>query len=798
MTNSQQIRILPVTSNGRTYIDVQVNGQAGQWRTVLSNCAEYKFRPWEKETACSIEDLEIKPATDDDHPFFTASRTGVNGDLILTGSSGNHQVEQTVSHRNSNHLSFTVKDTITTSGTPLSRMMSHFYFVPDGRSMGYALPLDFAWLPGLHGNETHVAGDWFFRSPAAIVLSHGLYAAIIPDLNALQRHPSLRHALDLRSWHHGGSGETYGLPRLSYGFCSWQADGHVFTAADDTCVSLESGTYSYGFDLLVGEAEGPESVVAEVTDFLWRTYGRKHLDDIRPQVLPFEEYGRQYTYPNELEQWVAPVEHNGVTLYGFNNVWRHGANFHAWENDLHTGFGVYHYGCKHKNGRLESIGAGMLGLALSAPENHGAFPSVYNFEKAAWEGSMYWTSWPAYPHDGYDLQGMGVTAWWMLYWRDYFPNLTTEDQLAERLSALCEFLMAAQQDSGAIPTYYDHELNPAPQLREAAPTAIGGAVLAKVALATGDSRLEQASLEAGRFLLRDVIPHSRFFDFELFYSCAPKPLHWVDPVCGIPPMNTLAIQWAADHFLALYKLTEDTQWLQQGEFCISLLSLFQQVWAPNRFGAAYMFGGFGVMNCDGEWNDGRQSRVVPTYADYYDVTGKIEYLERAVAACRASFAAMDMTENHANGINDYAINQAETVSVEVGQGYSPESIMHGAPQVLTGAGAGWTGFNWGPGGGLGASAMLERRYGAAWVDGSAKKVVPVDGVKAIINQWDPDLIDITIACALRDLAYPYSGNREIKVRFGRFDGPIPSFRINGAITESDATSSLRDGIEIQV
>ena len=37
-----------------------------------------------------------------------------------------------------------------------------------------------------------------------------------------------------------------------------------------------------------------------------------------------------------------------------------------------------------------------------------------------------------------------------------------------------------------------------------------------------------------------------------------------------------------------------------------------------------------------------------TYADYYLATGNTEYLERAVAACRASFALMDMEENHRN------------------------------------------------------------------------------------------------------------------------------------------------------
>ena len=71
-------------------------------------------------------------------------------------------------------------------------------------------------------------------------------------------------------------------------------------------------------------------------------------------------------------------------------------------------------------------------------------------------------------------------------------------------------------------------------------------------------------MKAGEFMKREIVPRTRFQDFELFYSCAPRPLYWVDPLNGIPPVNTLAVQWATDHFLALFRLTEDRQWLNQG------------------------------------------------------------------------------------------------------------------------------------------------------------------------------------------------------------------------------------------
>ena len=61
----------------------------------------------------------------------------------------------------------------------MNRVMDHYYFVPDDRGMGYALPLDLAWIPGLHGKIEHVAGDWFFRSPVVSLASKGVYATLI-------------------------------------------------------------------------------------------------------------------------------------------------------------------------------------------------------------------------------------------------------------------------------------------------------------------------------------------------------------------------------------------------------------------------------------------------------------------------------------------------------------------------------------------------------------------------------------------------------------------------------------------
>ena len=805
MINTDHLRITPMRHEDAHILRFDVMDPGRGWRTVLSHRADTRHRPWEKGGAVSVEDLEVAPsdggaAADTGCPssaIFTEISSLDGTGLSRRGELAGHRIEERISAESGNRLRVEVRDRLTHSGMSLARLMNHYYFMPDNRAMGYALPLDFAWLPGLHDNEDHVAGEWFFRSPCVIVSAHGVYAAIVPDLDQMQAQPDLPHALDLRAWHHPGSGETYGLPRISYGICRWKPDGHVLTARDDAAPIGEI-EIAYAYDLLIGTADDPGSIVSQVTELLWEKYGTRYLEDIRPQVMPFEEYGGKYTYKHELKLWAKPVTCGDRTGYGIVNAWRRGVNYHAWENDLQAGFGLLHYGRKRADDDLVSIAESMIDLRLSSPRRSGAFPCIYNVDTACWEGAMYWTSWPAHPMDGYDMQSMGVTAWWMLYWYEQYPDLERGADLLNWIIDFCRFLVDAQLPSGAIPTYFDSRLDPAPQLKEDAPTAIGGAVLAKTARIVGDPEMERAAIKAGEFMDRDVVPKLKFHDFELFYSCAPRPLYWVDPLNGIPPVNTLAVQWAADHYLALYRLTEEGHWLRQGEYCLGLLSLFQQVWAPNRFGKAYLFGGFGVMNCDGEWNDGRQSRLVPTYADFYLATGRIEYLERAVAAGRAAFAAMDMEENHANGINDYRVTMAEQVQVETGIGLSPESLMHGDPRVHSGEGGGWTGFNWGPGGGLSATAYLERHFGSVWVDGGTRKAVAIDGVRTTVENWTDERIGFSVENALRHLELPYDERRTVLIKFGNLVEEEYRIEVNGREMGQMRRAELEKGLEVVV
>jgi hypothetical protein len=98
-----------------------------------------------------------------------------------------------------------------------------------------------------------------------------------------------------------------------------------------------------------------------------------------------------------LKRWATAVEIDGTRCLGIDNEGRHGANFHAWENDLHVGFGIAHYATKWGDQDLFRTARGILQLSLAAPEKSGAFPCIYNFRERKWEGSLFWTARAADP-----------------------------------------------------------------------------------------------------------------------------------------------------------------------------------------------------------------------------------------------------------------------------------------------------------------------------------------------------------------------------------------------------------------
>ena len=802
LLENSKIRLSVLEKGDDRYIQICCRDNDGEWIIVAGT--GFVGRPGiyvdEFELITQDPELEWKVGeiTSRVTGLFSSAEFDESGDaIVLRGTAGGHHLEERITLLDSEDgVRFEVNDSIRSEEDPseLGRLMSHIYFIPDGKAERATDPEEFAWLPNLHKSEDHLCSDHFFRSPVASVAANGFFAALFPDLDVFSENYDLPHALDYRT----SGGVVLEAPRLSYGISTSVVEEHVYAKhIDGHAIPLPRLEFGYAFELIVGTMEDPHKTSAHLASQIWTRFGARSIRDVRPQVMPFAEYGKRYTHRYELPKSIKSATIDGAKCIGIDNIRRHGANFHAWENDLNVGFGIRYYADRSSDETLRKTADGILALYLAAPRTNGAHPSIYNFKSGEYEGTLHWTARAADALNGFDTGAMGVSAWWLLYWDEIFDLASLPRDLVVEYS---RFLATQQLESGAVPTYFYGDLAPAKQLRESGTTAISGAVLAKVAKLTGEESLKEAAISAGRFIEDRVLPRLAFSDFEAYYSCSPKPLHAIDYYSGISPHCNLSIQWAADMFLSLYQLTDERHWLELGIYVLNILSLYQQAWNPaHRSG--HLFGGFGVMNTDGEWNDGRQARFVPTYADYYRLTGDREYLERAVAACRASFALMDIRENHENDINRLVLGEnfdpalAACGAAEAGMGYAPENIHHLGVEGHAGT---WTGMNWSAGGGLAASAYLEHYFGGVWVDEAARVAIPIDGFSAEIESWEGDLIKLLIVSPLADLPLPYRESRSALIKFGSLQSERYRISVNGGEIRTASRDELEHGIEAAI
>jgi hypothetical protein len=801
------VRVLVCGEAKGHYLVFQTHGSDGAWQVVCATGLIDTVSIWDTRLVAKSEDplCEWKEFADSQgravSGFFDEATADGPDRIILARDIGGRTVEQTVTADEGGRTHIRVR--CAASGEPqpfdIGRLMTNVFFVPGGKAARSTEPLEFAWLPLLHKEKDHVCGDHFFRSPAAMVACGGFYAALIPDLDSLAAYRDVGHALDLRV-----TDTLIEAPRLSYGLCPWQPEGHVYAVHPPGLFQRVNGEeLAYEFDLFIGTGADYRQVPRKIAAWLWQRYGARLFRDVRPQVLPFQEYGRRYTYAEELPRSVKRVASAAGEHVGIDNTDRRGANFHAWENDLNVAYGIQYYGTKWGDASLTGIAKGILRTYLGAPRRDGAFPCVFNFRTGAYEGTLYWTARSADAMKGFDAAAMGVTAWWSLIWTEDFGD---DGSLRDAAVSYAWFLRSSQLPSGAIPTYFDKTLRPERQLLQSATTCISGAVLARTARMTAEASLLESALAAGHWVAENVVPQLDFDDFETYYSCSPKPLHAIDYWTGIRPHCNLSIQWGCDQMLALHALSGDRAWLETGEYLLSILSLYQQVWNP-PFYSEYLFGGFGVMNTDGEWSDGRQARFVPTFADYYRVTGKTEYLERAVAACRASFALCDIPENHANGINDLVFGQnvdaryAACGSSAPGRGYAPENIHHLAAEMWAaerGYKGLWTGMNWSSGGGLSASAYLEGHFGSACIDIAAGKAIGIDGMAVNLVSWDGRTAVVQAESLLQGLRHPWRSARRCRITVQHAgDGPC-EIVVNGTFLGVLQGAELALGVEIEI
>jgi hypothetical protein len=371
----------------------------------------------------------------------------------------------------------------------------------------------------------------------------------------------------------------------------------------------------------------------------------------------------------------------------------------AWFNTLRTSFGMALYARRTGSHELERLAEQTVTLALNAPGRDGAFkciavpggdgkPTIW----AAGDGSGGSTK------DGFLGYDMCWTGYWLLRWRE--AELPGGDNILPRCKKLAEFMVARQAADGMLPTRFAEDGTVQEELARQVKAETGPVVLFLLEMYRQDKnpRWLAAARKGIEFLERDVIPKRQWYDFETFFSCSPRGPKF-DARSGQWPANDLALSQTVAAYLAAYRSTGESRFLAGGERLLDYLLLYQQCWTnpmiENLSCPTMLLGGFTTQNSDAEWSDARQSQCGDVLLDYYAATGKVEYLERGVAALRAQFP-ISPSENWAH------------------QGYGKK--------------AGVSSFHWGSGSGLAGVEMYEPTLHDATVDLAAGRAVGVNGL----------------------------------------------------------------------
>jgi hypothetical protein len=526
-------------------------------------------------------------------------------------------------------------------GTAIHSVEDRYFFAPERRNTDTLRqgPLDFVWSQNLKNEPDGLVPQWSFKSPAVMFQQGRVFAALMPVLSADAK-PPLAIDLDVTS---------QAKPWFSYGRVPSEPYGHsYFRRASNQFVDANGGVIEYSY-AIVASAQPANKGYRRVVRRLWQTLGHPALlqsadeqrNVRRPELASFDQW-RQEAWKRYADSVYHDVDCPGGgcgTLANNRNYlgdWdkpEEDAWFNSWFQNLRTAYGWYSYGRNIHDKEIQRKAEAVLNLALKSPQQEGAFSTIYLVPQRRWIREDGWAGYP----DDYHAFCMSWTAYWMLKWaEDLTPDRKDEVLAFTRLYA--DFLVKHQLSSGVIPSWYDSDLTPVKEFRDInAETAGSAFFLAELAQITGEKTYVNSAGRAMDFITERVLPRQLWWDFETYRSCARKDFSFYDRVTAQYPQNNLSTLQAAMAYLKLYRVTKERRWLDTGTRVLDYLLLTQQVWNPPYFDPR-LLGGFTTQNTDAEWSDARQGYAAVVLWDYYKETGTLEYLERAVAAARSTFA----------------------------------------------------------------------------------------------------------------------------------------------------------------
>lgn len=582
----------------------------------------------------------------------------------------------------------------------------------------------FHWVPNLKKDSSDFISQHSFRSPAVILTKNHTAASIIPDLEKIKSYHETPYYLDVLF------DDSHTI--VTYGLSNYKTDKHVYYERKDSLFAIPK-RIEFGLYVISSQHSTPLEILGKTNALLWNTFASHYVDSLSPQVLPFHEYAKR-GYDMALDKyWVNGTKPGtgGITLSTLQDKetgiyrgreYKDDLWFHSWFNNARTAYGFYLWGKETNNKIWMEKALSTMRLLLTSPQRDGFFPTIWV------PGNKWVSSGQGGGPELYHVPDNAWTALWLLRFNDELVALPGADKFLVEFS---RSLLKTQQTNGSFPGRLNKDdLSPDTALLNSASGAMATWFLEEMILRKKlptdlDSEARVAIRRSLSFLEREILPTLRFQDYEVFYSCAPNKLDDFDSLTWSYPHNTLSIQWSAEAFLNAHKISDDKHDIEQAEYCLNLLSLYQQVWSP-PFIDFYSFGGFGVQNTDAEWSDARQAQFAETYLNFYLAIGKEEYLQRSIAACRASFALMAIPENELISPQNY---KGTSYNGEF-PGAMAENFGHSGYNKRSGQ----SGFHWGTGSALTTAAILKLKLGDVYVDDAIQSANGLDGV--IVEQAD--------------------------------------------------------------
>lgn len=622
---------------------------------------------------------------------------------------------------------------------------------------------DWSYSPSVGGFNP----DAQYKAPLILVQADRVAAGIVPDLTALGREELKRcnHALDL---------DLPGGPTLGVGFVPARLVSHSVYSADRGRPWSAEAAVENAYYLMVTASAPPGEAYRQAVRFHWEQFGRAEQSHAADQqvgtdpafrALALWDDWRKVVWEEQSRQLWLPVTLPDGSLGGGVRTQRWGPGpsvyLSSWFNTLRTSYGMALHARRTESAALLELAERTVALALKAPGRDGAFkciavPSQGSGETiwAAGDGSGEST------RDGFLGYDMCWTGYWLLKWRA--ARLPGSDGILPRCRQLAKFMLDRQAADGMLPTRFAEDGSVQEELSRTVKAETGPVVLFLLELYAQepDPRYLAGARRGLEFLERDVIPLRQWYDYETFWSCSPRKPR-LDERTGQWPANDLALGQTVAAYLKAFQHSGEPRDLEMGERLLDYLLLFQQCWThpalENLSGTAMLLGGFTTQNSDAEWSDARQSQFGNVLLDYYRATGKVEYLERGVAALRAQFP-VSPSENWAH------------------EGY--------------GGKAGVSSFHWGTGSGMAGIEIEEDSLRDAVVDVRAGRGVGVNG----LNVTECGVQDGEIRLGL---ASPFPWRRKPVVVFhGTEPGRRYRVVVNGAEIGSWSGEELETGIPV--